>query len=65
MNEAFAAGKMKAAELTRIMQVAEGTILYYRKGRYEPVSKRRKDIADILGVDEQWIPGLNVPMKSS
>ena len=55
---------MTAAELSRKLNINEGTISQYKKGLYEPKQKRLQNIADALNVSVAWLMGADVPMES-
>lgn len=53
---------MTAAELSRRLNVDEGTISNYKKGRYEPKQRRLEQISQILNVSIPWLMGADVAM---
>ncbi len=62
--EALKVRRVSAAELSRKINVDEGTISNYKKGNYEPKQKRMQAIADVLGVSINWLLGADVPMDN-
>lgn len=63
LREALAIRHMTAAELSRRLNVNEGTISQYKSGLYEPKQKRTHAIAEILRVSIPWLMGGDVPME--
>lgn len=61
--EALSIRHMTAAELSRKLNINEGTISQYKKGMYEPKQKRTEAIAEILNVSIPWLMGGDVPME--
>lgn len=55
--EALEIRRVSAAELSRKINVDEGTISNYKKGNYEPKQKRTQAIANALGVSINWLLG--------
>ncbi len=53
---------ISAAELSRKLDIDEGTISNYKKGRYEPKQRRLEEISKILNVSIPWLMGADVPM---
>ena len=62
LNKALEIRNMKAAELSRRLNVDEGTISNYKKGRYEPKQRRLEQISQILNVSIPWLMGADVDM---
>lgn len=62
--DALTIRNMTAAELSRKLNINEGTISQYKKGLYEPKQKRLQNIADALNVSVAWLMGADVPMES-
>ena len=62
--EALELRRISAAELSRKINVDEGTISNYKKGNYEPKQKRTQAIANALGVSINWLLGADVPMDN-
>lgn len=54
---------MSPAEIARRLDVADGTISNYKKGKYEPKQRRTEEIARILNVSISWLMGADVPMR--
>lgn len=63
LNYALSVRKISAAELSRRLDIDEGTISNYRKGKYEPKQRRTEAIASILNVSISWLMGCDVPMQ--
>lgn len=63
--EALRVRGISAAELSRQLNVDEGTISNYKKGKYEPKQRRTQAIANILNVSIEWLMGADVPMYQS
>lgn len=61
--EALKIRRMSPAELSRKIDVDEGTISNYKKGKYEPKQKRTQVIANVLNVSIDWLMGADVPME--
>lgn len=61
--EALDVRHMTAAELSRKLNINEGTISQYKKGLYEPKQRRLQVIAEILNVSIPWLMGADVPME--
>lgn len=55
---------MSAAELSRRLDVDEGTVSNYKKGRYEPKQRRLQEISKTLNVSIAWLLGADVPMET-
>ena len=62
--EALEARNMTAAELSRKLNINEGTVSQYKKGLYEPKQRRLQAIAEILNVSIPWLMGADVPMEN-
>ena len=60
--EALELRNMTAAELSRKLNINEGTVSQYKKGLYEPKQRRLQAIAEILNVSIPWLMGADVPM---
>lgn len=60
--EALSLRHMTAAELSRKLNINEGTISQYKKGMYEPKQKRTEAIANALNVSISWLMGGDVPI---
>lgn len=54
---------MSAADLSRKINVAEGTISNYKKGTYVPKQNRVEEISNALNVSIPWLMGADVPMR--
>ena len=61
--EALRLRNMTAAELSRKLDINEGTISQYKKGLYEPKQKRTEAIAKTLNVSVAWLMGGDVPIQ--
>lgn len=61
--EALEIRHMTAAELSRKLNINEGTVSQYKKGLYEPKQRRLQAIAEILNVSIPWLMGADVPME--
>lgn len=55
--QALVMRNMTAAELSRVLNINEGTISQYKKGLYEPKYERLKNIAEVLNVTVEWLLG--------
>lgn len=64
LNEALEARGVKAADLSRSLDIDEGTISNYRKGKYEPKQIRMQAISSYLNVSALWLMGADVPMEN-
>lgn len=64
LSEALQIRHMSAAELSRKIDVNEGTISNYKKGLYEPKQKRLDQISRILNVSVDWLMGYDVPFSA-
>lgn len=53
---------MKAADLSKLTGVSEGTISCYINGRYEAKQNRVRVFATTLGVDPAWLMGYQAPV---
>lgn len=62
LKKALELRNMSAAELSRRLDVDEGTISNYKKGRYEPKQRRLEQISNILNVSIPWLMGADVPI---
>ena len=60
--EALSIRNITAAELSRKLNINEGTISQYKKGLYEPKQRRLQAIAEVLNVSIPWLMGADVPM---
>lgn len=63
--EALEIRHMTAAELSRKLNINEGTISQYKKGLYEPKQRRLQAIAEVLNVSIPWLMGGDVPMETA
>ena len=63
--EALSIRNMSAAELSRALDINEGTVSQYKKGLYEPKQKRTQAIAKALNVSIDWLMGADVPMDET
>lgn len=61
--EALRTRHISAAELSRKLNISEGTLSQYKKGAYEPKQKRTEAIAKELRVSIPWLMGADVPME--
>lgn len=62
LQQALQAKGMSAAQLSRELNIDEGTISNYKKGKYEPKQRRTQAIANVLNVSVDWLMGADVPM---
>lgn len=62
LKKALEIRNMSAAELSRKLDIDEGTISNYKKGRYEPKQRRLEEISKALNVAIPWLMGADVPM---
>ena len=62
LTAALSIRKISAAELSRITQVAEGTISNYKKGNYEAKQDRVLAFSKALNVNPAWLMGYDVEM---
>jgi len=60
--EALKIRHISAAELSRKLNISEGTLSQYKKGLYEPKQRRTEAIAKALNVSVAWLFGGDVPM---
>ena len=60
--EALRVRHITAAELSRKLNISEGTLSQYKKGSYEPKQKRTEALAKALNVSIPWLMGADVPM---
>lgn len=63
--EALRIRHISAAELSRKLNISEGTLSQYKKGAYEPKQKRTEAIANELRVSIPWLMGADVPMEDN
>ena len=63
LREALEIRKMKQIELARATGLDKGSIHHYLTGRYEPKSQAIKKMATVLGVQEMWLWGYDLPME--
>lgn len=63
LKSALEIRNISAAELSRQLNIDEGTISNYKKGRYEPKQRRLEEISKILNVSIPWLMGADVPME--
>ena len=63
LSEALECRQLKAADLSRLTGVSEGTISCYINGKYEAKQTRVRVFAKALDVDPVWLMGYDVPMK--
>lgn len=61
--EALTTRRISAAELSRKINVDEGTISNYKKGKYVPKQPRLDKISKALNVSIPWLMGADVPME--
>lgn len=61
-SEALKIRHITAAELSRKLNISEGTLSQYKKGSYEPKQKRTEALAKALNVSIPWLMGADVPM---
>lgn len=54
---------MKQCELCRLANVPKSSLSLYLSGAYEPKQDRIYSMARVLGVDEVWLMGYDVPME--
>ena len=54
---------MKQAELSERTGIPKSAISQYCSGSFKPKQQRLFLIAEVLGVDEAWLMGLDVPME--
>ena len=60
LKEALYDADMKAVDLAKKTGIDKGSISHYLSGRYDPSPKKRKVLADALGVSEAWLLGFDV-----
>ena len=63
--EALRIRHISAAELSRKLNISEGTLSQYKKGAYEPKQRRTEAIAKELRVSIPWLMGADVPMEDN
>lgn len=61
--EALKMRHITAAELSRKLNINEGTLSQYKKGLYEPKQKRTEAIAKALNVSVAWLVGGDVTVN--
>ena len=54
---------MKQCDLCELADVPKSSLSLYLKGAYEPKQDRIYRMARVLGVDETWLMGYDVPME--
>ena len=64
IREAMEMMGIKQAELVEKTGIDKGQMSAYLSGRYKPKQKNINLIAEALSVDEAWLMGYDVPMKS-
>lgn len=65
LSQALSVKGLKAADLSRMTSVSEGTISCYLNGRYEAKQQRVRLFAEALRVNPAWLMGYDVPMDST
>lgn len=60
-SEALKLRDISAADLSRMLNINEGTLSQYKKGLYEPKQRRTEAIAKALNVSVAWLVGGDVP----
>lgn len=65
LSEALECRQLKAADLSRLTGVSEGTISCYINGKYEAKQTRVRVFAKALDVNPVWLMGYDVPMKAT
>ena len=60
LKDALYDADMKAVDLAKKTGIDKGSISHYLSGRYDPSPKKRKVLADALGVSEAWLLGFDV-----
>ena len=63
--EALKIRGMRQSELCKRANVPKSSLSLYLSGAYEPKQDRVYDLAKALDVDEAWLMGYDVPMRSS
>lgn len=63
ISEALRIRGMKQADLCKLANVPKSSLSLYLSGAYEPKQDRIFDMARVLGVDEAWLMGYDVPME--
>ena len=62
-TEALKIRHITAAELSRQLNINEGTLSQYKKGLYEPKQRRTQAIAQALNVNIAWLMGADIPLE--
>lgn len=65
LQQALQIKGMSAAQLSRKLNIDEGTISNYKKGKYEPKQRRTQAIANALNISIDWLMGADVPMSQN
>lgn len=65
LREALDKNNMKAIELAERLHISRGTVSEYLSGKKKPKADRLITISKILGVNEEWLLGYDVPMERS
>lgn len=65
LNKALIIRGLTAADLSRKLEINEGTISQYKSGSYEPKQRRLHAIAEALNVSIPWLMGADVPMEDN
>ena len=63
IKEALSFAHLKPVELAERSGIHKGTISHYLSGQCEPKNSAIYKMAQVLGVDERWLIGYDVPMK--
>lgn len=61
LREALADNGMRPIELSEKTGIPKSMVSYYLAGKSQPKADRIYDIARVLGVDEAWLMGFDVP----
>ena len=65
MKNALKRKNMSQSKLSEISGINTSTISEYISGKYKPSRTRITEFADILGVNEVWLMGYDVPMEGN
>lgn len=65
LKNALKRKNMSQSKLSEISGINTSTISEYISGKYKPSRTRIAEFADILGVNEVWLMGYDVPMEAN
>lgn len=63
LNKAMKLRKINATKLSELTGIDQGSISYYRSGKYKAKQDKLYDLARALRVSPAWLMGQDVPME--